>query len=91
MSAKAQSLLKADLVAHIEEHICEAAIEIGAIDMFELDNYVRYIQDKADKEGKAITGQVAQFMEAANLFLDSRDASKRQEFVTGEFDEGGAA
>lgn len=61
------------------EYICSfgkyKGLKIAAIDLYELNNYVAYIEAQAKQSGKKITGQVADFMNAANEYLNSRDYS----------------
>lgn len=48
---------------------------IEDVNMFELNDYARYIEKKANEDGKEIKGQVLEFLQAAKSFLDSRDTS----------------
>jgi hypothetical protein len=52
-------------------------MKISEVDIFKLNDYVNFIQGKAEQEGKPISGQVAQFMTAANLFLSMRDVRNK--------------
>lgn len=49
--------------------------QIKDVDMYELADYVRYIEKSAEEQGKAIQGKVLEFMEHAQKFLDSRAES----------------
>lgn len=47
--------------------------QISSLDIYDLNNYVSYIQKSAQENGKEISGQVLEFMTAANNFLASRE------------------
>jgi len=49
---------------------------IKTIDLYELDGYIKFIESQAVVKGKQITGQVLDFITAANSYLDSKDTNK---------------
>lgn len=59
--------------------------KIEDVDIYELNNYVAYIEKKAEKDGKEITGVVLEFMTAANSFLASREVDDSEKPESWEF------
>jgi hypothetical protein len=63
--------------------------KIKDVDIYDLSNYVTYIESQAKEAGKPIQGQVAAFMFSANKYLDSR--TSKNDSIMDDLSEGEGA
>lgn len=54
------------------------------IDIYDLNNYVKYIKDSAERDKKEIQGQVLSFVNAAETFVNSRAADSIMDHLRDE-------